>query len=135
MPVTHGPPTITINHDHQFLVCDPNATMVPSGAEVRYWIEAKDNDSVGGPNIGRSRELHLKVISPRERHEETLGRQQELAEKIVKNLGGRLTLKDDGEPAPREEVARVLKESVVELENRGVPMFVQLEKSAVTWSR
>src|SRR5438309_9537022 len=32
MPVTHGVPTITINHDHQFLVCDPNATMVPTGA-------------------------------------------------------------------------------------------------------
>src|ERR1700736_3787804 len=31
MPVTHGVPTITINHDHQFLVCDPNATMVPTG--------------------------------------------------------------------------------------------------------
>ena len=32
MPVTHGVPTITINHDHQFLVCDPTATMVPTGA-------------------------------------------------------------------------------------------------------
>src|SRR2546422_5028576 len=32
MPVTHGVPTITINHDHQFLVCDANATMVrPAG--------------------------------------------------------------------------------------------------------
>src|SRR5438128_10402896 len=30
MPVTHGTPTITINHDHQFLVSDPNATMVPT---------------------------------------------------------------------------------------------------------
>src|SRR5437588_1109804 len=32
MPFTHGVPTITINHDHQFLVCDPNATMAPTGA-------------------------------------------------------------------------------------------------------
>src|SRR5258706_11214573 len=38
--------------------------------EVRYWLEAKDNDSVLGANVGRSRELHLKVVSPRERHEE-----------------------------------------------------------------
>jgi glycogen debranching enzyme len=30
MPVIHGPPTVTINHDHQFLVCEPNATMTPS---------------------------------------------------------------------------------------------------------
>lgn len=92
--------------------------LVPSGGEVRYWIEAKDNDTVGGPNIGKSRELRLKVISPRERHEETLGRQQELAEKVVKNLGGRLTLSPD-EPAPREELARTLKEAVVELGSIG----------------
>src|ERR1700674_5817632 len=30
MPVTHGTPTITINHDHQFMVSEPNATMVPT---------------------------------------------------------------------------------------------------------
>ena len=92
--------------------------VVPSGGEVRYWIEAKDNDTIGGPNVGKSRELRLKVISPRERHEETLGRQQELAEKIVKNLGGRLMLSPD-EPAPREELARTLKEAVVELGSIG----------------
>ena len=73
------------------LMWDIAELQVPSGGEVRYWLEAKDNDTVGGPNIGRSRELHLKVVSPRERHEETLGRQQALAEKILKNLGGRLT--------------------------------------------
>lgn len=92
--------------------------VVPSGGEVRYWVEAKDNDTIGGPNIGKSRELRLKVVSPRERHEESLGRQQELAEKIVKNLGGRLTLSPD-EPAPREELARTLKEAVVELGSIG----------------
>ncbi|TMF57696.1 MAG: amylo-alpha-1,6-glucosidase [Chloroflexi bacterium] len=31
MPVTAGPPTVTINHDHQFLVCEPDATMAPQG--------------------------------------------------------------------------------------------------------
>ncbi len=95
------------------LMWDISELQVPSGGEVRYWIEAKDNDTVGGPNIGRSRELHLKVVSPRERHEETLGRQQALAEKILKNLGGRLTLGD--EPAARDELARQLREAVVEL--------------------
>ncbi len=87
--------------------------LVPSGGEVRYWIEAKDNDNVGGPNIGRSRELRLRVVSPRERHEETLVRHQELAEKIVRNLGARLTL--PAEESPREEVAHKLREAIVEL--------------------
>src|SRR5262249_46993681 len=76
------------------LMGDIAEVQVRSGGEVRYWIEAKDNDTVGGPNIGRSRELHLKVVSPRERHEETLARQQEVAEKILKNLAGRLTMGD-----------------------------------------
>jgi hypothetical protein len=95
------------------LMWDIAEVQVPSGGEVRYWIEAKDNDTVGGPNIGRSRELHLKVVSPRERHEETLGRQQDLAEKILKNLGGRLTLGDD--PSSRDDIARQLREAIVEL--------------------
>lgn len=87
---------------------------VPSGGEVRYWLEAKDNDTVGGANVGRSRELHLKVVSPRERHEETLVRHQELAEKLVRQLGGRLTMAPD-EPALREELSRQLREAVTEL--------------------
>jgi hypothetical protein len=87
---------------------------VPSGGEVRYWIEAKDNDTVDGANVGRSRELRLKVISPRERHEETLGRHQDVAEKILKNLGGRLTMNPD-EPAPREEMSRQLRDAIIEL--------------------
>ncbi len=87
---------------------------VPSGGQVRYWLEAKDNDDVDGANVGRSRELHLKVTSPRERHEETLGRHQELAEKVLKHLGGRLTMPPD-EPALREEANRQLREAIVEL--------------------
>ncbi len=86
---------------------------VPSGGEVRYWMEAKDNDNVRGPNIGKSRELRLRVVSPRERHEETLARHQEVAEKIVRNLGTRLTLPH--EEGPREQVARELREAVIEL--------------------
>jgi len=87
---------------------------VPSGGEVRYWIEATDNDNVGGANVGRSRELRLKVVSPRERHEETLERHQEVAEKLLRNLGGRLTMPAD-EVAPREELSRQLQDTVIEL--------------------
>jgi hypothetical protein len=96
------------------MVWDIAEVNVPSGGDVRYWLEAKDNDTVSGPNMGRSRELHLQVTSPRERHEETLGRQQELAEKIVKNLGGRLTGPGDDQVA-RDELSRQLREAIVEL--------------------
>jgi hypothetical protein len=53
-------------------------------------------------------------VSPRERHEETLGRQQELAEKVLRNLGGRLTGPGDDQ-ALRDELDRQLREAVVEL--------------------
>jgi hypothetical protein len=96
------------------LTWDIAEVQVPSGGDVRYWIEAKDNDSVGGPNLGKSRELHLRVISPRERHEETLGRQQAVAEKILKNLGARLTGPGD-DIAARDELDRQLRDGIVEL--------------------
>ena len=87
---------------------------VPSGGEVRYWIEAKDNDSVGGPTLGQARALHLRVVSPRERHEETLGRQQQVAEKILKNLGARLTGPGD-DLVVREELSHALRDAIIEL--------------------
>ena len=99
------------------LMWDIAELQVPSGGEVRYWVEAKDNDSIGGPNVGRSRELHLKVVSPRERHEETLARQQALAEKLLANLGARLVLGED--QASREDLSRGLREAIVELGSIG----------------
>src|SRR5262249_61416524 len=45
------------------------------GTRIAYHLEAKDNDDVGGPNVGSSRTFYLRVFSPRERHEEGLERQ------------------------------------------------------------
>lgn len=109
-------PTSTRGRAQGKFLWDIADVQVPSGGEVRYWLEAKDNDNVGDANTGRSRELHLKVVSPRERHERTLGQQQELAEKLLKNLGGRLVL---GADAAREDLARDLRESVIELGSIG----------------
>jgi hypothetical protein len=106
---------------------------VPSGGQVRYWVEAKDNTTVGPPSVGRSRELHLKVTSPRERHEETLRRHEEVAEKLLGNLGARLLLPAEEAAAAggsaatgpqvtaaaardqRDELNRQLREAIVEL--------------------
>jgi hypothetical protein len=98
------------------LMWDIAELQVPSGVDVRYWLEAKDNDSIGGPNVGRSREFHLRVISPRERHEETLERQQQVAEKLVKNLGARLVGPTDDQ---RDEVSHQLRDAIAELASIG----------------
>jgi hypothetical protein len=96
------------------LTWDIADVQVPSGGQVRYWLEAKDNDSIGGPNVGRSRELTLRVVSPRERHEETLDRQQQVAEKLLDNLAGRLIGFADDVQA-RETHHRQLRDTIVEL--------------------
>ena len=96
------------------LTWDIADVQVPSGGDVRYWLEAKDNDTIGGPNVGRSREFHLRVVSPRERHEETLERQQDVAEKLLKNLGGRLAGLGDSVTA-RDQHSHALRDAVGEL--------------------
>lgn len=96
------------------ILWDMSEVSLPAGAEVRYWLEVRDNDNVGGPNVGRSRELRLKVVSPRERHEQTLARQQELAERMLLVLGRRLILAGD-DPAARHEASDKTAELVVEL--------------------
>jgi glycogen debranching enzyme len=48
MPVVSGPPTITINHDHQLLVCEPNATMAPANP-VGFF--ARDTRFVSGYSV------------------------------------------------------------------------------------
>src|SRR6266581_6949161 len=45
MPVTVGPSTLTINHDRQFLISQPNATMAPQD-DVGFY--ARDTRFVSG---------------------------------------------------------------------------------------
>ncbi len=88
-------------------------TLAP-GARVAYHVEVTDNDSVGEPNIGSSKVFHLRVFSPRERHEQNLARQQELAERMLRVLADRLTL-DPEALAVRDELQRATDALVVEL--------------------
>jgi hypothetical protein len=48
MPVTVGPSTLTINHDRQFLISQPNATMLPQD-DVGFY--ARDTRFVSGYNV------------------------------------------------------------------------------------
>ncbi len=103
------------------VVWDLSEVALPPGAIVSYHLEASDNDTVDGPNIGRSRDLRLRVFSPRERHEQHLARQAELAEKVVGALGHRLvtaaSATDPSAPGAidREALHRELSEITVEL--------------------
>lgn len=94
------------------LVWDLAEMTLPPGAEVVYHLEIVDGDTVEGPNRGSSRPFRLRVFSPRERHQQNLERQAELAEHVVTQLGIRLTAAD-GEIA-RDELHRGLDELAVE---------------------
>ncbi len=96
------------------VVWDLAEVVLPPGARVTYRIEALDNDTVDGPNVGRSRELRLRVFSPRERHEQHLARQAELAQKVLVALGHRLTAAEPTAP-PRDALHRQLTEITIEL--------------------
>ena len=99
------------------VVWDLAEVVLPPGARVAYHVEVTDGDTVGGPNVGTSRVYHLRVFSPRERHEQNLARQEEVAEKMLRALGGRLVHVDAGgdDGAAREELRRVGAEIIVEL--------------------
>jgi len=57
------------------------------GEKVAYYLEAKDNNNVTGPGIGRSQTRYLEVFSPLKAHEQIIAREQELFESLIGFLG------------------------------------------------
>lgn len=94
------------------LVWDLAEMALPPGAVVTYHLEAVDNDAVSGAHRGLSRPFRLRVFSPRERHEEHLGKLALLAEHVIVHLGARLVV-TDGE-VDRDGLHRGLDELAVE---------------------
>ena len=68
-------------------------TLAP-GNRIAYWMEARDNDTVGRFKVARSATLYLKVFSPQERHAATLRMQDAALEQAIRILGARLPLFD-----------------------------------------
>jgi hypothetical protein len=77
------------------------------GVKVSYHLEAKDNDTVPGPNVGRSKTLTLSMFSPREKTERAMADQQQLLEEAIALLGDRLELKHDDDEKLVEAFTRV----------------------------
>ena len=73
----------------------PRRARAEPGVRVAYHLEAKDNDTVPGPNVGRSKTLTLSMFSPREKQERAMSDEQQLVEAAVQLLGDRLEVKRD----------------------------------------
>jgi hypothetical protein len=96
------------------------------GAHVAYHLEARDNDDVSGPNVGRSRTFYLSMSSPHEKRERAVGLEEQLLEVAVIQLGDRLEVKHDEE---------AFVELLVPIHNRAealVVMLAQAEQAAET---
>jgi len=58
--------------------------------EVIVFIEARDNDVIGGPNAGVSRSVSLRVAAPEDAHAEVLEAKRVLFEALLRQLGATL---------------------------------------------
>lgn len=69
---------------------DVAATGARPGDKLSVYIEALDNDSVSGPNIGRSQTRVLTVYSAAEQHRTVIQRLEEVMARMVDSLGDEL---------------------------------------------
>lgn len=63
------------------------------GDEVRYYLEAQDNDAVSGPKKGVSRTWKISIFSPRKEHNRLVDMQWQLFDRMVALLGDDLVRK------------------------------------------
>ncbi len=70
------------------------------GDALTVWLEARDGDIVSGPNIGRSRELHITLASEATRRERRLAQLEAVLDRALALLALRLEV-----PVPDEEEA------------------------------
>ncbi|MBL4636477.1 MAG: hypothetical protein JKY56_21645 [Kofleriaceae bacterium] len=111
----HAPPPDEITDSIQSkLLWDLAELNLRPGIEIEYYLEVTDNDNVLGPNSTKSRVYKLRLFSPRERHEELIGRQEEVAAHMLELLAGRLTV-DRTSVSLHRDISRFAAEIVVEL--------------------
>lgn len=84
------------------------------GVQIEYHVEVTDNDNVLGPNIGKSKSFKLRLYSPRERHEDLITRQRQLAEHMLELLAERL-VSTESSVAEHRRIHRIAEEIVVEM--------------------
>jgi hypothetical protein len=74
------------------------------GERVSYFIEAKDNDAVDGPQRGVSRTQTLKLYSASEHRREAVRKVELLWERLVTHLANRMEGPDRAEPPQPEKL-------------------------------
>lgn len=76
-------PTLDISFDDVF---DLPPHKIPSGSSLSFRIESTDNDDVSGPNIGRSPEFLVKVVTEEQLRTDLLRREKEQRQEFERLL-------------------------------------------------
>ncbi|QPJ63063.1 MAG: hypothetical protein G3M70_14740 [Candidatus Nitronauta litoralis] len=66
------------------------------GAEVRYFLEVRDNDNILGPNTGQSEMFSFEIFDEFKKREDLLVLQEELLEKMIALLANTLLFSPQG---------------------------------------
>ena len=69
---------------------DVDETGARPGDRLSVYVEALDNDTVGGPNVGRSPTRVLTVFSAAEQHKNLIARLQVVLDRMIDSLGDEL---------------------------------------------
>lgn len=86
------------------------------GESLTVWIEARDGDVVGGPNVARTREVTITLASEAERRDERLSRLEAVLDAALHALADRLERaapEEEAEARARLEAVRPPLESLI----------------------
>jgi len=76
---------------------------LPVGSVITFYADARDFDTIGGPNVGKSREIRLRIVSREDASRQFDDARRELREEIARVLGMQRQA-----ITPVEEAARTL---------------------------
>ena len=79
-----SPPELEAEGEYGWRLSEQN--LIP-GEKVSYYIEARDNNHVTGPGIGKSQVRYLEVFSPLKNHQAVIAEEQKLFEALIAFLG------------------------------------------------
>lgn len=108
LAVSKGQKDVKLSHNWEI-----GSLKLKEGSRVVYWLEATDLDDVSGPNVGRSAEHELRILSPAELLT-SIERQKDALKKLLKEtIQKQKATKGDvdhllqkgakGEPLPEED--------------------------------
>jgi hypothetical protein len=78
------PAELDADGEYEWVISEHN--LLP-GEKTTYYIEAKDNNNVTGPGLGKSQVRYIEVFSPLKKHQEIIAQEQKLFEALIDMLG------------------------------------------------